>query len=398
MQDNVCPGCASKEVSIFYTLDSVPVNSVLLIPSHEEAVQFPRGEIALGFCKSCGFISNYAFDPVKIEYSTKCEETQGFSPTFIAFHQRLAAHLIERYDLRKKHIIEIGCGKGEFLHLLCLLGGNRGVGFDPAYVVERDASNDGVQATFIKDFYSEKYAGYRADFICCKMTLEHIQQIYDFVSIVRRSIGDKPGTTVFFQVPDTQRILREIAFWDIYYEHCSYFSTGSLVALFRKSDFDVVEVWKGYDDQYLMLEARAGTGRGAGSMPGKIDSEETAGNLANFVANYKAKLEMWKRYFQKVGQNKQRAVLWGSGSKAVSFLTTLNIYDDIKYIVDINPYRHRTFSAGTGQEIVPPEFLKEYDPNIVIVMNSIYKEEIHKSLREMNLDSRVISVDDEVLN
>ena len=40
--------------------------------------------------------------------------------------------LIRRYDLRGKEVIEIGCGKGEFLSLLCEVGDNRGVGFDPA--------------------------------------------------------------------------------------------------------------------------------------------------------------------------------------------------------------------------------------------------------------------------
>ena len=29
---------------------------------------------------------------------------------------------------------------------------------------------------------------------------------------------------MFFQVPDMSRVLRDLAFWDIYYEHCSYFT------------------------------------------------------------------------------------------------------------------------------------------------------------------------------
>jgi len=68
----------------------------------------------------------------------RCEETQGFSPFFRAWHEGLAQRLIDRYSLRAKKIIEIGCGKGEFLALLCDLGHNRGIGFDPAYVPERN--------------------------------------------------------------------------------------------------------------------------------------------------------------------------------------------------------------------------------------------------------------------
>ena len=43
---------------------------------------------------------------------------------------------------------------------------------------------------------------------------------------------------VFFELPDTERVLTEAAFWDIYYEHCSYFTPGSLARLFRRTGFE----------------------------------------------------------------------------------------------------------------------------------------------------------------
>jgi len=187
------------------------VHSMLLIPTKDEAINYPKGDISLAFCRSCGFISNVAFDPQLNEYSSRYEETQRFSPTFNVFHRNLAIHLIERYNLYNKDIIEIGCGKGDFLSLLCELGKNRGVGFDPAYVSERSQAG-GKDITFIQDFYSDRYLNYQGDFICCKMTLEHIQQTADFISMVRQSIKDKSNTIVFFQVPDASRILRELAF------------------------------------------------------------------------------------------------------------------------------------------------------------------------------------------
>ena len=49
------------------------------------------------------------------------------------------------------------------------------------------------------------------------------------------------------------RILKEAAFWDVYYEHCSYFGEASLSRLFGQTGFVVRRVWTGYDDQYLMI-------------------------------------------------------------------------------------------------------------------------------------------------
>ena len=125
-----CPSCSSTELVVFYELKSVPVNSVVLLQTQSEAQGFLRGDISLAFCHNCGFITNVAFDPGLLEYSSRYEATQSCSPTFNLFAERLARRLIERYDLYDKEIIEIGCGQGEFLTLLCELGGNRGVGFD----------------------------------------------------------------------------------------------------------------------------------------------------------------------------------------------------------------------------------------------------------------------------
>ena len=90
----------------------------------------------------------------------------------------------------------------------------------------------------------------------------------------------------------------------------------------------------------------------------------------------------WKNQIDYIKQNNRRAVLWGSGSKAVAFLNKLKIYNEIGFIVDINPHRQGTFMAGTGQEIVAPEFLQEYKPDSVIVMNAIYCDEIKKDLKK----------------
>ena len=253
LASNVCPSCGAAGMSVFYKLKGVPVHSVRLLLTREEALNYPQGELALGFCPTCGFIANVAFDPSVHDYSSLYEATQSFSPTFNAFAQRLAERLIDEYDLHGREIIEIGCGQGEFLALLCELGGNRGVGFDPAYVEGWVDSSTGDQITFVKDFYSEKYSHVHGDFVCCKMTLEHIQDTAIFVRTVRRSLGDRGDTIVFFQVPDVTRILRDVAFWDIYYEHCSYFSPGSLARLFRTCGFDVIRLATEYDGQYIMI-------------------------------------------------------------------------------------------------------------------------------------------------
>ena len=102
--------------------------------------------------------------------------------------------------------------------------------------------------------------------------------------------------------------------------------------------------------------------------------------------------EAWRRDLQRVRQTGRQAVIWGAGSKGVAFLTTLNIQDEMEYAVDINPYKHGTYMAGTGQEIVGPEFLKRYRPDVIIVMNPIYCDEIQQDLDRMGVTAELMPV------
>ena len=361
-----------------------------MLSSHQEALDYPRGDASLGFCPACSFISNVSFQPKLTEYSGRYEETQGFSETFNKFHYDLVNKLIDRHGLHNKKIIEIGCGKGEFLSLLCEIGGNQGFGFDPAFLEERHVSHASGQVSFIKDFYSEKYSQYQGDFIACKMTLEHIHNPLEFMKIIRRSIGNKLDTVLFIQVPDATRIIKDCAFEDIYYEHCSYFTPGSISSLFKKSGFEIIHLETTYNSQYLTVEARPVQG----DVPETQDTDEyhLRAYLSGFQEKFKEKLLYWREKLHEIHSQHQKIVLWGSGSKGVAFLTTLKITDEIEYAVDINPFRHGYYMAGTGQKIVAPNFLIEYQPDFVLIMNPIYFDEIQRDLASMDLSPEILAI------
>lgn len=386
-----CPSCASSNITVFYEATNVPAQSCLLLTDQDSALAFPRRDLALGFCQSCGFISNVLFDPHVVNYSTTYEEQQSFSPRFNTFARELASRLIERYRLRDKDIVEVGCGKGDFLRLLCQLGPNRGVGIDPSYVPGRNDTPAASQTQFIQDLYSERYAHFPSDLVCCRHTLEHIYETGEFLRTVRRAIGDRTETVIFFEVPDVTRVLRELAFWDIYYEHCSYFSLGSLARLFRSAGFEVLDLAKGFDDQYLLLDARPINGTPAPSLAEENDLEELARDVRYFSDNYPAKIAAWSAELESIRGEGHRAVIWGSSSKCVAFLSTLRIRDEVEFVVDINPYRQGKYLAGSGKKIVPPEFLRGYRPGKVIVMNAIYCEEIRADLDRMGLSPELVA-------
>jgi SAM-dependent methyltransferase len=377
-----CPNCGSVRSHVFHQVAAVPVNSCLLFADRARAQSVEAGDIDLAFCPECSFIFNAAWKPGRTVYSEHYEETQGFSPTFKAFHRELAEQLIGQYDVVDKEIVEIGCGKGEFLSLLCELGGNDGIGYDPSFIPARgDAS---ANVTFKREFFSETTVQPAPDLVCCKMTLEHVFETRRFAQAVRRIASPERGTIVFFQVPDVRRILAEAAFWDVYYEHCAYFSPRSLAHLFRNAGFEILRVSTGFDDQYLTIEARPTTKEATPVPEGDgRDAEELAKSVAAYAAAATRGVADWAAKIRATARSGGRTVLWGSGSKAVAFLSSVGVNQEIEYLVDINPYRHGKFVPGTGKQIVGPEFLSEYQPDLVIVMNPIYRAEIARGLQRL---------------
>ena len=378
MKQIECPNCGSFNLCHpFYEVIGVPTNSCLLIEDRAGALDFPTGDIVLAVCTACGFIFNSAWDAERTVYSDKYEETQGFSPTFNSFNRVIAEGLVDRYNIRGKVVLEIGCGKGEFLNLICEIGGNRGIGYDPSFVPERQEAKQDIR--FVREFFTTETNEVAPDLVCCKMTLEHIGQTQRFLSAVR-SVATRKDSVIFFQVPDVGRILKEGAFWDVYYEHCSYFSATSLRYLFRGTGFAVRRVWTGYDGQYLMLVASP-AGHGSDLSPEEEDNVDAiVGSCGSFAAAVARSCAAWRGRLCNWAAQAQRTVLWGSGSKAVAFLTTLGVREEIEYVVDINPYRGGKFLPSTGQRIVGPSFLRDYHPDNVVIMNPIYLREVEHEL------------------
>ena len=86
-------------------------------------------------------------------------------------------------------------------------------------------------------------------------------------------------------------------------------------------------------------------------------------------------------------------MVWGAGSKGVAFLSTLQIFEEIEFAVDINPNKSGTYMAGTGQKIVSPDFLVDYQPDVILLMNPVYRTEVEQKLLLLDINTEVIPIE-----
>lgn len=382
----VCPACGGAELR--GVLEQVaPAHTSRLLDSREAALAYPCRPIRLEACVACGLITNTAFDALGHDYSASFEETQAFSPRFQAYAAELARALTARHGLASRPVLEIGSGKGDFLELLVAETGAEGVGVDPSWPADETLA-PAPRIRVERAFFQKRHVDRSFGLVVCRHTLEHVHDVRGFLRTLHGALRDSPATPVVFEVPDTARILREAAFWDVYYEHCSYFTPGSLARAFRMAGFGPRRLELTFDDQYVLLDA-ASVDDGSGPLALEEPAAEIVALAADFSTRIEAIRRGWRDRLAAAAARGATVVVWGGGSKAVGFLAFLGARAEIACVVDVNPAKHGMFVPGSGQEIVPPDRLQEVAPELVIVMNPAYADEIRGDLARLGVAADV---------
>lgn len=384
-------GLCDGPTTPFFEVEDIPVLSCALWSDEAAARGCVKRDIRLSFCPACGFIANDIFDPKATDYSEIYENAQHFSATYRNYAKAEAEGIVERFGLRNKTVVDIGSGDGYFLSLLAELGDNRGLGFDPSYSTEKDVHGERHKnVEIVSEYYGgEKHRNLDVDLVISRHVLEHIPNPKTFMESLRTAIGDRTQINICFEVPSAGYVLEDLSIWDQVYEHCTSFTPPALRRLFYDAGFTVNEIRVTYNRTCLAIEASA---KAPTTAPD--DSEELA-KIAHqvevFGARAKQRIEDCRAELKRLAAEKKRVALWGTGARAVMYLTMLgkDATKVVKCAVDINARKHGHFLPVTAQQIVAPERLPEFNPDVVLIMNPVYLEEITASVKELGVDAEV---------
>ncbi len=383
-----CIVCRSHNILPIFETSPLPIDTNRIWSSRAGAAAAPKASINLVYCDMCGHIFNRSYDEDLVNYEMDYENSQMFSPRFRKYCEELSDQLITSHGLPLRHVVEIGGGKGDFLRIICDRANNLGVSFDPSY---RPEPGDDISTNirFVTDYYTAKYAEEPADLIICRHVLEHCWDPRDLIMTVREAVGERRGLLVYFEVPNGDFILREQAFWELHYQHCSYFTTSSLAKLFMDCGFEVREIQENFGGQYLGIQAYAAVADSVAASP-NCRGHKQAGTAildrVSFDTAFRARVAYWRDNVERLAANGQRVVAWGAGAKAVTFLSIVDPVGIISHVVDVNPRKTGRFMPGSGREIIAAGALQELRPDVILVMNGIYKDEIGSAVRALDLD------------
>ena len=149
-----------------------------------------------------------------------------------------------------------------------------------------------------------------------------------------------------------------------------------------------------YGRQFLCIEA-APAANGPATPAAQVDAEEVdrvAEEARQFGETFRSTVRAAAEVLENVQRRNQHAVIWGAGSKGVTFLNLFRNFECLEHAVDINPHKQGKYVPGTGHRIVAPEFLSKYRPDIVFVMNPLYRQEIAERLADLSVRADLVSV------
>lgn len=228
-------------MNLLYQQNDFPIFQNRMYETAEEARNCPKGDIKLIEDQQTGLISNAAFRAEFMVYDDNYQNEQAFSPLF-EHHLNTVAHIVEQ-NMGRHCLVEVGCGKGYFLELLL----NKGIdvtGFDPTY----EGSNPHVKRKYFGPGIMEQSQG-----LILRHVLEHIQNPVGFLQQLKLANGGYGK--VYIEVPCFDWICAHRAWFDIYYEHVSYFRLSDFSRMFG----EIVDSGKLFGGQYLYVVAEFAT-------------------------------------------------------------------------------------------------------------------------------------------
>lgn len=383
-----CPVCAGSRLVGFLERDRAPVHQNLLYADRASARAARTGLLDLVVCEDCGFVFNRAFELDLLDYGEDYDNTQSHSPVFEAHMDRLVATLVEERGVRDCTIVEVGCGRGEFLRKLVAYpgSGNRGWGFDPSYVGPDDDLDGRLR--FRRAYYDETCTDVAADVVVSRHVIEHVPAPMELLRHVRGALATAPDARVFFETPCVDWILDNRVLWDFFYEHCSLFTAASLATAFERGGFAVTGVDHVFGGQYLWLEGRVADA--ALPPPPPRPPGDTAAAARRYRAAEADLLAGWSALIDRL-RAAGGVALWGAGAKGATFAGLIDPdCRRIDCVVDLNPNKQGRQIPGTGHPIVAPADLAARGVRSAIVMNPNYRVENERLLAAAGLDVELV--------
>jgi len=311
-------------------------------------------------CIGCGTIQIKG-KPVK--YYREVIRAADISDEMRSFRLKQFRAFVSRNSLKGRKVLEIGCGRGEYLKIMKCAGVK-------AFGLEY--SKDSVNYCMKKEgldveqgfpvFPGRKLKHGPFDAIFIMNFLEHLPGINDVLKVIRYNLAE--NGIVLIEVPNFDMILRKKLYAEFTAEHLLYFTKRTLYLVLELNGFKIIDCKNIWHNYIISLTAK----------------KRAAINIKELIEQKKKVNKSLKKFI--LGSGYQNIAVWGAGHQSLTMLSLSGISDKIKYVVDSASFKQGKNTPATHIPIVAPDKLNSDPVDAVLIMAASYSDEVATIIKE----------------
>ena len=386
-----CRFCKTVLSNIFIDLVNSPASNSFLSAAelNEPETFYP---LKVYTCHNCFLVQVDEYKKSDAIFDSNYVYFSSYSTSWLQHAKQYTEMMTNRFGYNDKSlIIEIASNDG---YLLQYFKQNNipVLGIEPTANTAEAAKEKGVDSVI--DFFGKRLAkelsqkNIKADLLLGNNVLAHVPDILDFVGGMKIILSDSGVITMEF--PHLMQLVDNNQFDTIYHEHFSYLSFYTVKQIFESQGlqiFDVEEIpTHGGSLRIFAKHNTDNTKNITENVTALLVKEEKKGLTAlPYYSNFqqkalKVKLDLTEFLIQQKNAGKKVAA-YGAAAKGNTMLNYCGIKNDlINFVVDANPHKQNKFLPASHIPVVNEEYLKNNQPDFVIIFPWNLKDEIINQL------------------
>ncbi len=396
-----CIACGHA-LSPLMTLDDMPA-SAQNIPAASELAEDHPLSLTLCQCPSCGLVQ---FDTEPVDYYRDVIRAGGGTRTMTRLRHEEYARLLtamQEHHIYGRRIVEVGCGRGEFLRMW------QNLAEDPegAAALARDQARDPLSGqpnaaplhlvgiehkpALVEEanaFADKKYRVYEGfatgdvrypegpfDAFVQFNFLEHQPDPCDMLRNIGRNL--KPQALGLITVPSFEYILRYNGYYELLRDHIANYTEFTLQKLLQDCGFELLSMDIVNRDTIEAIVRKAD--------PDELSELHYSGRLIDVSAlrdSYDHLSASVNAHIDHLSESHRTMAIWGASHQGFTLAATTKLGGRVEYIIDSAPFKQGRFSPASHIPIVTPDYAVAHPVDEILIVAPGYTDEIAGIIRE----------------
>ena len=396
-----CIACGHA-LSPLMTLDDMPA-SAQNIPAASELAEDHPMSLTLCQCPSCGLVQ---FDTEPVDYYRDVIRAGGGTRTMTRLRHEEYARLLtamQEHHIHGRRIVEVGCGRGEFLRMW------QNLAEDPegAAALARDQACDPLsgqpnaaplhlvglehkpslveEANAVADKKYRVYEGFATgdvrypegpfDAFVQFNFLEHQPDPCDMLRNIGRNL--KPQALGLITVPSFEYILRYNGYYELLRDHIANYTEFTLQKLLQDCGFELLSMDLVNRDTIEAIVRKAD--------PDELSELHYSGRLIDVSAlrdSYDRLSVSVNAHIDHLSESRRTMAIWGASHQGFTLAATTKLGGRVEYIIDSAPFKQGRFSPASHIPIVAPDYAVAHPVDEILIVAPGYTDEIAGIIRE----------------